>query len=277
MATIPNKVQLRLTSSLKKFQNVLKNAKVKDINESDTVAIVMDMLAEIFGYDKYSEITSELAVKRTFCDLAVKIDSKLRFLIEIKAIGLELKSDHIRQAVDYGSNQGVDWVILTNGVHWMIFKIIFGKPISNELVYEFDIILLNPKKESDFELLYYVCKESLSKSALEDYRLQKQALSKYYIGQVLITDPVLESIKKTIKKINPDVKITTEEIKDVLMLDVIKREVFDDEKSDDAKKKINKVFKTVIKKEPPLIVKPSEVKNQITNSTGPKLSASSGS
>ena len=249
MANIPSKVQSRLTIGIKKFQNVLKSAKTKDINESDTVTIIMDMLAELFGYDKYSEITSEYAIKKTYCDLAIKIENKLRFLVEIKAIGLDLKVDHIKQVVDYGANQGVDWAILTNGTNWKVYKIIFGKPILNELVYEFDFMNLNPKKETDIELLYYVSKESFGKSALEDYRHQKQTLSKFFIGQILITDPILDCIKRTLKKISPDVKVTTEEIKDVLILDVLKREVFDDEKAEGARKKINKVYKSTNKKE----------------------------
>lgn len=251
MANIPTKVQTRLVTGIKKFQNILKTAKAKDINESDTVTIIMDMLSEVFGYDKYSEITSEYAIKKTYCDLAIKIDNKLRFLIEVKAAGLELKTDHIKQVVDYGSNQGVDWVILTNGISWKIFKIIFGKPIQNELVYEFDFLQLNTKRQPDIELLYYVSKESLGKSVLEDYRLQKQALSKFFIGQVLISDPILDSIKKTLKKLSPDVKVSNEEIKEVLVLDVLKREVIDDEKAEEARKKIFKVFKAAIKKDVP--------------------------
>jgi hypothetical protein len=252
MANIPTKVSTRLIVGIKKFQNILKFAKAKDINESDTVTIIMDMLAEIFGYDKYTEITSEYAIKKTYCDLAIKIDNKLRFLIEVKAIGLDLKADHIKQVVDYGSNQGVDWVILTNGAFWKVFKIHFGKPVQSELVYEFDLMNLNFKKPADIDLLYYVSKESLGKSALEDFHLQRLTLNKFFIGQVLITEPVLESLKKTIKKICPDVKVTCDEIKEVLILDVLKREVFEDEKASDAKRKISKVFKAPIKKELPV-------------------------
>lgn len=249
MATIPTKVQTRLVTGIKKFQNVLKASKAKDINESDTVTIIMDMLGEVFGYDKYHEVTTEYAIKKTYCDLAIKIDNKLRFLIEIKAIGLDLKTDHIKQVVDYGANQGVDWVILTNGIGWKVYKIVFAKPIGNDLVYEFDFTTLNPKKPADVDLLYYVSKESLGKSALEDYRMQKQTLSKFFIGQILITDPILDCIKKTLKKIAPDVKVSSEDIKNVIVLDVVKREVFEDEKAEEAKKKINKVFKANLKKE----------------------------
>jgi len=92
------------------------------------------VLHDLFGYDKYSEITSEHSIRSTFCDLAIKLDGTLAFLVEVKAIGLALKDNFVKQAVDYVANQGVDWVILTNGILWRVYKIGFGKPITNDLV-----------------------------------------------------------------------------------------------------------------------------------------------
>ena len=37
-------------------------------------------------------------------DLAVRIDQKFQFLIEVKAIGVELKDQHVKQGVDYAAN-----------------------------------------------------------------------------------------------------------------------------------------------------------------------------
>lgn len=245
MTTIPTKVQTRLASGLKKFQSIVSTARTKDINESDTVVIITDILSDLFGYDKYSEITSEQAVKKTFCDLAIKIDGKVRFIIEVKAAGLDLKEDHIKQAVDYGSNAGVDWVILTNGSSWKVFKIIFGKPVSNELVYEFDITQLNSKKENDLELLYYVCKESLGKSVLADFHLQKQTFSKFFVGQLIISEPIVDSVRKIMKKLYPEVRVSNEEIMELIKTEVLKREVLEGEKAEEAKKKVIKAFKSL--------------------------------
>jgi hypothetical protein len=103
----------RISSALKRFQPILDSARARDANESDTVIIVMDLLSEILGYDKYSEITSEHAIRGTFCDLAIKIDGGLALLIEVKAIGLELRDQHVKQATDYAANQGCEWVALT--------------------------------------------------------------------------------------------------------------------------------------------------------------------
>ena len=43
--------------------------KARDVNESDTVIIITDMFYYVFGYDKYSDLTGEVAIRGTYCDL----------------------------------------------------------------------------------------------------------------------------------------------------------------------------------------------------------------
>jgi predicted type IV restriction endonuclease len=250
MASISAKVETRLSSGLKKFQTIVSSARVKDINESDTVVIITDMLSELFGYDKYSEITSEQAVKKTFCDLGIKVDGKVKLIIEVKSAGIDLKADHIRQAVDYGANAGVDWIVLTNAVSWKVFKIIFGKPVGHELVYEFEFPLLSIKKSSDKEFLFNLCKESLNKSGLENYYIQKQTFSRFFISQIILTDSVLDSIKKILKKVSPDIKVSNEEIKELIETEVLKREVIEGEKAENSKKRLSRAFRSLTKEAP---------------------------
>ena len=257
VATIPAKVKTRLIDGIKRFKPIVARARDKDVNESDTVAIITDILAVVFGYDKFADITSEFAIKKTYCDLAVKIDDQPRLLLEAKAAGLNLKDQYIKQAVDYGSNSGIDWVILTNSVHWMVYRIIFGKPVSAELVYEFDFTEINPKKDADLELLYYLTKEAMSKSGkvfLDEFHSHKKILNKYTVSQILLTEPVLDAIRKTIKKISPDAKGTNDEIYQIINDEIIKRDVLDDEQTQAAKKMVNKAMnaakKTVKHPEP---------------------------
>lgn len=245
MATIPVKVKNRLTEGVKRFKPIVTKAVDKDVNESDTVAIIMDILSEVFGYDKYSEITSEFAIKKTYCDLALKIDGKPMVLLEAKAAGLNLKEQHIKQAVDYGSNSGIEWVILTNSVIWKVYRIIFGKPVVSELVYEFDFTKVNTRNENDLELLFYLTKEAMSKTgkaSLDEFHLHKQVVNKFVVAQALLSDPVLDAIRKTIKKVSPDAKGTNEEIYRIINDEIIKRDVLDDEKAKSAKKMIAKAL-----------------------------------
>lgn len=252
MISIPIKVKDRLVTGVKRFQTVLAKAKDKDINESDTVTILMDVLSDVFGYDKYTEITSEFSIKHTFCDLAIKMDNDVRLLIEVKAIGIDLKEQQIKQTVDYGSNAGIDWVILTNGIVWKVYKIVFAKPINTELVFELDLIKTNTKRQADLELLYYLTREAMAKSSkisLEDYHIQKQLVNRFTIGQLLLTDPVIDVLRRQLKRMSSDIKVSNEEIGQILVEEVIKREVLDGEKAIDAKKKILKAMKAQAKTE----------------------------
>jgi hypothetical protein len=267
MIQIPLKAKERLIAGIKKFLPILVKAHDKDINESDTVTIISDMLTEIFGYDKYTEITSEYAVKKTYCDLAIKIEGKPLLLIEVKSIGLDLKDDFVRQAVDYGSNAGIEWIILTNAIKWKVYKVIFAKPIEKEFVYEVDFRQISSKKQNDLELLYYLCKEAITKSSvknsLDEYHTQKQLLSRFLIGQILMTDQVIDCVRKTVKKMAPDARVSNEEILCVIAEEIIKREVFEGEKAIEAKKRIMKLYKPV--KATPAIVVAEEAKAKDVN------------
>jgi hypothetical protein len=240
MPSVPKKVSERLISGLKRYQPILAAAKARDVGETDTVTIIKDMLADVFGYDKYSELTSEYAIRGTFCDLAVKLDGKLSTLIEVKAIGIDLKEQHVKQAVDYAANQGVDWVLLTNGNRWCVYHVLFTRPIQTELVVDIDFSVLNSRSEADIELLYLWCKEGWQRSALGDFHTQKQALSRFFLGAMVLSESVLEVIRRELRRVSPDVRIDIDQIRTVLANEVIKREVMEGEKADEAKKKIAK-------------------------------------
>jgi len=241
MSAIPSRVRDRIVTNIKKFQPIVAAAKAKDVGEGDTVALVHDMLAELFGYDRFSEITSECKVKANFADLAVKLEEKIQLLIEVKAIGKELR-DHRGQARGYAADKGIDWVVLTNGDHWQVLKLVFDKPIECELVLEFRISELDRKSESSIEKIYTISKEGWAKSALELLDERKEALNRYFIGAIISSDQVLSLVRRVLRRVSPDVKISADEIKAVLIDEVLKREILEDEKADAARKRVAKVL-----------------------------------
>lgn len=244
---IPTKIAGRLTEGLKRFQPIISAAKARDANESDTSMIVTDMMAELFGYDKYSEVTKELAIRGTYCDLATKIEGKFQMLIEVKAVGIDLKESHIKQAVDYASNKGIEWVALTNANNWKVFKVIFSKPIDFELVVDIDLLTLNFKNETHLDNLFLLTRESMLKSGLYAYHDQIQATNKFYLGAIILSDSVLDSIRRELRRITPDVKVPVEDLRNALVQDVLKREVIEGEKADIAKKKVQKAARKLLR------------------------------
>ena len=239
---IPVKTAERLTSALKRFQPILTNARDRDVGEADTSTIVKDILSEMLGFDKYAEITAEYQIKGTYCDLALKIDAKLVVLIEVKAIGTELKEAHSKQAVDYAANQGVEWVLLTNGIVWRVYRVIFAQPIAQELVIELVMTDLSARNEAHLDSLYMLTREAHGKAALDDYHTQRQAMSRFFLGAMAISDPVIDTMRRELKKVSPGIRFDTEEIRQALIHEVIKREVLEGDKATEAKRKIARVM-----------------------------------
>jgi predicted type IV restriction endonuclease len=241
---IPAKFVKRINDNLKKYQGIIAQIKKKDANESDTVTVITDILQDIFGYDKYADITSEYAIKGTYCDLAIlNVHKKIDFLVEVKAVSVVLNDHHIKQALDYGANAGVNWVLLTNAETWMLYKIKFGKPIDKELVSEFNLLNINPKANKELEPLFVISKDGQEKSIIEDFYSSIQVKNKFIIGCLLNSDEIYSVIRKTMKKLFVDVKISEQEIADIIVNDIIKREVIDSDEAKKAKKDIEKGYK----------------------------------
>lgn len=243
MVRISKTVSNRIMKEIPAFQKILQKAKNRDVNESDTVTIITDVLASVFGFDKYTEITSEQAIRGTYCDLAIKLDEKIKYLIEVKAVGINLKDNHLRQAISYGADYGIQWVILTNGIDWEIHRIKFNRPLSHELVCSFDLTALNPKKTDDQEKIYLLCKEGIAMAAIEEFHDHVQMVNRFTIGAISLTQPVINVIRKELRRISPGLKVTNEEIKKLLVSEVLKRDVLEGESFDSTNKKVKKSSK----------------------------------
>lgn len=250
---ITKKTEDRIKNNLAKFQKVLSIAKDRDLNESDTVSIITDMLSEVFGYEKYLEITSELAIRGTYCDLAIKLNDKIEYLIECKAVGIDLKDNHLRQAIGYGANKGIQWIILTNGIEWQVHKLKFEQPIQCELVAKFNIDSISVKNERDIQTLAIITKEGVEKSFREEMYEKIQCVNKYVVGQLLISEPVVSTIRREIKKLSDGINVDEAEVVSLLRDNIIRREILD-ETSDDvilASNKVAKFYKQAAKKATP--------------------------
>jgi hypothetical protein len=261
----------RIKKGLKKFRPILETAKARDINESDTVQIITDMLCEIFGWDKYTDITTEYAIRGTYCDLALKHDGELKYLIEAKAINIDLKEIHLRQAINYAANNGNEWTILTNGVVWQIYKIKFEKPIQGEHIFSFDLLESSQPKEL-IDRIYTLAKEAVKKDVIEDFAARQELVNKDIIAALLLSKPLLELLRREIRRMDKNVKVSLEEIEDTLKNEVLKRELMISERAAEAKKRIKRAatakMREVSKKK---IKNEQEIKTENIDETSEKI------
>lgn len=240
MSKLPKKFVDRVASSLKKYQRITQAQQKADVAEADTVTLVKDILADIFGYDKYDELTSEHQIKSTFCDLAIKIGGKLRLLIEVKSAGSALADNHLRQVIDYGAHQGIHWVILTNAVEWRLIRVYVANQISHEEVCRVVLAGVSPKNEDHLQQLFLFAKEGLTIDAMDAFLQQAQLFNKFTISAIMRSEPVISVIRRETRRLFPDLKISNENVSLLLESEVIKRETMEGDKAKEAAGRIRK-------------------------------------
>ena len=90
-------------------------------------------------------------------------------------------------------------------------------------------------------------REGWQKSRLDEYATQQHALSRFAIAAVVLSEPILQVIRRELRRISSDARIEQEDIEHVLAQEVIKREVIDGEKAEAAKKLVAKSSKRTLR------------------------------
>ena len=238
---IPKRVHERVSKSIPKFKRILKKALDKDVNESNTVQIITDMLEAIFGYDKYDEVTREYAIKGTYCDLAIKLNKKPKFLIEAKAIGIDLKENHLNQALTYGAKEGTQWIILTNGIYWKVYHVEKHPTLEAKLLLNINFLEINLRKKDTLEGLFVICREGQTKNAIDEFSEKANIVNEHVISAILTDEKVVNAVRLQLNRMSPSVKASNEEVLEILLADVIKRDVLDDDAYKKAKTRLKRL------------------------------------
>lgn len=240
MIKIPKRSLDRLKEGLKRFQKIVPTLVARDVSEADTVTVVKDMLNEVFGFDKYMELTSEQQIRGTYCDLAVKIDGKIKYLIEVKAAAIKLNDSHLKQAINYGAQEGIEWVALTNAQDWVLYRIRFAQPIDFEEVARFSLTDLDLKKDDDQKKLFLLCREAITEGVMDLYHKHSKLFNNYTIAQVMMTDQVVSVVRREFRKLFPEFKVDKDDLSEMITEGIFKRDVLDSENAKEAEKLVRK-------------------------------------
>jgi hypothetical protein len=154
----------RISEGLRRLQPIIRDAKADDAGEADTIKVVAYCLFEIFGHRANPEVTPHHVDSEAFIDLSTTAFS-LPFLLESKAIGLPLDHKYLNQTVSHAYKKSLEWLVLTNGQTWRLYKVIFSKPIDQVLITEIDLLTINPEAVEESKGLFMLCREFWQKPA----------------------------------------------------------------------------------------------------------------
>ncbi len=224
MAVYQDKALERVAKGLRKYKAVAQKARANSAQESDTRMIVSSFISDALGWDAFDNLTGEFRIKGAYADFVLRKDGKHFMIIEVKAVSASLNDKHLYQAVSYAANQGVEWVILTNGAEWRLYRVLFNKPVEHELLFEVSLLDESMKPKTKAELLYLLTPEAQRKDELEAYYQRTRAVSGANIARLLLTESVLTRLRAEIKA-ESNYRLDLVELSQILLSCVIRQEV----------------------------------------------------
>lgn len=189
----------RVKAAIRKMSRPMADLAQRDANEGDTRLLVTDFLCEALGYDKYADLTTEYLVKGEFADYGVRIDKQLVAFIEVKRISTKLSTRHLRQVEMYAVNEGVEWIILTNGADWQVYHLTGGLPVVVDLAFETHLLGDEPLAKKA-EMLYFLTKESLKRRQIDELWKARRATSPDSLARVILSESVVTQIRRELRK-----------------------------------------------------------------------------
>ena len=190
---------LKFTQSIKEYKKKFLDKPLGELDESGTRLLINHFLTDMLSYETLSEVKTEYMIKGTYADYVIQIGGKRHFLVEVKALSLNLSSNHLRQSINYGANEGIDFVLLTNGRVFELYKVLFEKPISHELIFSLNLSELSNVKIIA-EQLQYLHKDAVLKKGLEVLWDRHSALSPKNLSKLLFSTEVIKFLQKELKK-----------------------------------------------------------------------------
>jgi hypothetical protein len=197
--TLTDNQRQKLLESLKSYKRRYLTKKNEKLDESATRIMINSFLSEVLGFEELEEIRTEYCIRGSYADYVIQSNRKKHLIVEVKAISLNLTEQHLRQASGYGANEGIDWILLTNGREFQFYRLIFEKPVRLKKVFHIDLSDLDDLKRS-VDSIGLFTKKGIEKGCLEDYWNRFKALDKESLSKHLYKIEVVRFLKKCLKQ-----------------------------------------------------------------------------
>jgi len=189
----------KLFADLKAYRKKFLDGNMTELDESGTRIMINSFLSDVLGYRQLEEIKTEYMIKGTYADYVIQVNKERYFLVEVKALSYELSEKHLRQTLNYGANEGIEYALLTNGKKFEFYKILFEKPIAAHLIFTCDLGDSTALKAATEEL-QHLHRESVLKNSFKKLWNKCEATDPYNIAGIIGSDKVINVIKKMIRQ-----------------------------------------------------------------------------
>jgi hypothetical protein len=189
----------------------------RDANEAETRRRVERIFERVMGYKPLEHLSREHAVHGTgdieHVDFAIRtsdnVDASPLVMVELKRVGVDLTSRHLKQACRYAIDAGCEWVLLTNGREWQLHHVEFGQPPVTKQVDRWD--LLQDDVETLATKFRLISLRSLKRGALVKLCETAQVLAPEGLLKAILSRDAIRAVKRVLRR-ETGIRVKADEI-----------------------------------------------------------------
>lgn len=189
----------KFVTALKNYKKRYLDKNLTELDESGTRLMINSFLSDVLGYQPLEEIKTEYMIKGTYADYLIQINAVRHFLVEVKALSFQLTEKHLRQTINYGANEGIEWAMLTNGKVFEFYRILFNQPIEGRKIFSFDISDSNTFKDA-VKQIQFLHRDAVVKGGLKSLWNKCEAVDPLNVAGIIYSNKVKTEILKLIKQ-----------------------------------------------------------------------------
>ncbi len=216
MTAIPYKILNRFRKKHARLSKLLREAITRDINKLDTVRLVGKILNDLFGYDKFTDVTREFEIDGSFLDFAVQEETPNRFLVEVKTFRSHIDQEDIKRFVNNALERDFKWVVVTNGIRWKMYEICPHERIKRRLRLSFNFLTLSLGDEDDQQRLFLLSKEGMNKDNILEFSEYRKVASNFRINMNTQDEFFFNEIGRNFKYTLPKIQVENDTLFNIL-------------------------------------------------------------
>lgn len=222
-----NRLKKVARQKLAESRSGLLRCKANGANEENTIQYIYSILHDALGYS-WDEVDAQFCVNGKKCDIALWCGDKRGTpvaLIECKKASDPLRSSDVtNQVKNYGYEGKVKWVVLTNGLRWLVYEF-----RSRQFEEAFKIDIEDGISQTEERGFVALSREHICDGALAERRKMEKAkadtFNEFTVAQLIAGNDMMKHLASALRKMKFGYKFGMDELRSLVVDKVVRPEL----------------------------------------------------
>jgi len=188
----------KLQRAINAYRAHFSHDRKKQVDKPGRLRSIDGFLADVLEYAPMTEIRTGQRTGDIRADRLVQVRGVRQFLVMVIAMAAMDRDERVRRAVQCGAEEGVDWVLLTDGREFDLYRVRSIDPAEARLVFSIDLRDAD-QDGTDADVLQYLHRNAAAYRGLEILWKKTIAMDPQSISNLISSTPVINYLQRALR------------------------------------------------------------------------------